>query len=122
MTIPDIHAAVARCRDATLRTSDPIRRGQWFHVARVHIPTLVAERDRLTGLLAAWDAAMPVPYRETTPNREARMDHWLAHLIELEAVYATLATLDGLVPEPRRSSAPRRAFDDAAVVVKAVRV
>jgi len=122
MTIPDIHAAVARCRDAVLRTSDPIQRGQWFHVARVHIPALVAERDRLTGLLEAWDDAMPVPYRETTPNREARMDHWLSHLSELEAVYGTLDTLDGLVPEPRRSSAPRRAFDDAAVVVREVRV
>jgi len=122
MTIPDIHADVARCRDAVLRTSDPIQRGQWFHVARVHIPALVAERDRLTGLLAAWDAAMPVPYRETTPNREARMKHWLAHLNELEGVYATLDALDGLVPDPVRSSPPRQAYDDAMVVVRAVRV
>jgi len=122
MTIPDIHAAVARCRDAALKSSDPVQRGQWFHAARVHIPALVAERDRLTGLLTEWDDAMPVPYRETTPNREARMDHFLGHLGELEAVYATLDALDGLVLDPVRSSAPRRAFDDAQIVVREVRV
>lgn len=117
MTIPEIHADVARCRDATLRTSDPVQRGQWFHVARVHIPALVAERDRLTGLLETWDAAMAVPYAETTANRAARMGHWLAHLGALEAVYGALDVLDSLMPAPVDSSAPRRAYDDAAVVV-----
>lgn len=120
MTIPDIHADVARCRDAASRTSDSIQRGQWFGVAHLHLPALLAERDACVADLERWDAAFASPM--TADKRGACEDWWIARLRELEAVLATLDALDGLIPDPVASSAPRRAYDDAQIVTSEVRV